>query len=228
MLFGRKKPGFIVGEEPSEDSDGAGKPDLLAYMESLPEADDAEAGDGTEVSGEPDQELGLEDSKAVQVADYIRLRTRGIKLTSRLSLLKEIDDFLDIQQEWAADEACADIVFVEGDKDNYYYSNQFMSDNYAMIAALVLEKDIPRTIAKMVRFNCKTYPVPTPFNYFERSPYLYSVAQIARAAAVIENEREYEDIKSLKNNLGDLFFYSTEYMSSRYAKALADVDEYTD
>lgn len=223
MLFGRKKPGFIIKEAVEKEDNGS--TDLLAYMESLPEAEDNWE---SEPEQEPEPEPDSEWTKARDVAEYIRLRTRGIELTPLLALLEEIEDFREIQKDWAADETCADIVFVSGNKDDYYYSNQFMSDNYAMIAALVFEKDIPRTIAEMVRFNCKTYPVPTPWNYFERSPYLYSTAQITRAVAVIENENEYEDIKSLKNNLGELFFYSTEYMSCRYAKALADVDEYTD
>jgi len=194
-------------------------------MESLPEVEDT---GGRDAEMEPDNEPDGDWTRARDVAEYIRLRTRGIELSPLSALLEEIEDFREIQKEWEADEACADIVFVSGNKDDYFYSNRFMSDNYAMIASLVLEKDITRTIAVMVRFNCKTYPVPTPWNYFERSPYLYSGAQITRAVSVIENENEYEDIKSLKNNLGDPFFYSTEYMSCRYAKALADVDEYTD
>lgn len=49
-----------------------------------------------------------------------------------------------------------------------HYSNGNMSDNYAMIAMYVEEKDLVVTIAEMVRFNAKTYPAPTPVNYFEK------------------------------------------------------------
>ena len=35
----------------------------------------------------------------------------------------------------------------------YYYSNANMSDNYARIAMLVEEKNLPKTIAEMVRFS---------------------------------------------------------------------------
>lgn len=225
MLFGRKKPGFIPEEELTEEPEASGKPELLEYVQSLPEVEDTEFADEPMP---PEDEADAELTEAMHAAEYIRLRTRGIELTPRSALLEEIECFQEIQKEWETEESCADIVFIRGNKDDYYYSSQFMSDNYAMISSLVLEKDLPRTIAVMVRFNCKTYPIPTPCNYFERSPYLYSEAQIARALDVIQSEKEYQDIQTLKNNMGDLFLYSTEHMSRRYAKALADVDEYTD
>lgn len=231
MLFGRKKPGFIE-EEPveaapaqAEDAEPAGKQNLLEYMESLPEAEDDEFG-AVKMSEKPGIEVEL--TEAQHLAEYIRLRTKGIQLTGSKRLLEEVENFGELKKQWEDEETCQDIVFVKGEKDNYYYSNRFMSDNYAMIAALVEEKDLPRTIAMMVRFNCKTYPVPTPYSYFERSPYFASPAQIERARAVLGSTAEYQDIKSLENNQGDMFFYSIRHMSARYAQALADVDIYTD
>ena len=55
----------------------------------------------------------------------------------------------------------------------YYYSNANMSDNYARIAMLVEEKNLPKTIAEMVRFSCKTYPSPTPLDYFTPVSYTH-------------------------------------------------------
>jgi len=45
---------------------------------------------------------------------------------------------------------------------------------------------------------------------------------------MIGNTEEYQDIQVLNNNIGEPFFYSTEHMSEKYARALAKVDEYTD
>lgn len=231
MLFGRKKPGFFE-EEPveaaparAEDAETAGQQNLLEYMESLPEAEDDEFGD-VKMPEIPVKEVEL--TEAQQLAEYIRLRTKGVQLTGSKRLLEEVDNFMELKKQWEDDEICQDIVFVKGAKDEYYYSNQYMSDNYAMIASLVEEKDLPRTIAKMVRFNCKTYPAPTPYSYFERSPYFASAAQIERARTVLGSSAETQDIKSLENNEGDKFFYSIRHMSARYAQALADVDIYTD
>ena len=40
------------------------------------------------------------------------------------------------------DPQCEDIVARAGAKDTYYYSNANMSDNYAMIAQLIEDKDL--------------------------------------------------------------------------------------
>ena len=75
-------------------------------------------------------------------------------------------------------ESCADIKSVKGAKDEYFYSDEVMANNDAMIAMLVLEKNIAQTVAHMVRFNCKTYPSPTPLYHFMRSPYNYTKPQL--------------------------------------------------
>ena len=58
-----------------------------------------------------------------------------------------------------------------GAKDTYYYSSANMSDNYAMIAQLIEDKDLCVMVAEMVRFNARVYPSATPLQYFRRSPY---------------------------------------------------------
>lgn len=224
MLFGRKKPGFVE-EEAVDTQEQPAQQDLLDFMESLPDADDSEFGD-VEMSEEMNEVPEL--TKAQHLAEYIRLRTKGIQLTSESQLNAEVEHFAQRRKEWELDESCQDIVYAKGNQDIYFYSKEHMSDNYAMIAALVEEKDLARTIAEMVRFNCRTYPVPTPYTYFERTPYSSSRAQIDRAAAVLESKEDCQDIKTITNNLGELFLFSTDHMSERYAKALANVDEYTD
>ena len=53
------------------------------------------------------------------------------------------------------DPQCADIVSRAGAKDAYYYSSANMSDNYAMIAQLIEDKDLCAMVAEMVRFNAR-------------------------------------------------------------------------
>lgn len=227
MLFGRKKPGFIEenAEDITQEQINGEKKDLFSHLESLPEVEDSEFGD-LEIQEIPPAEVEL--TQAQKLAEYIRLRTQAIQLTSFSTLNAEVENFQELTEAWKDDESCQDIVFVKGNKDRYYYSTKFMSDNYAMIAALVEEKDLPKTIAAMVRFNCKTYPVPTPFSYFERSPYNATKSQLDRAVTALQSKEEDQDIQILINNVGDKFFFSTELMSLKYAKALADVDEYID
>ena len=46
--------------------------------------------------------------------------------------------------------------------DAYYYSSANMSDNYAMIAQLIEDKDLCVMVAEMVRFNARVYPERHP------------------------------------------------------------------
>jgi len=233
MLFGPRKSGFakeevvtdletevrepmpdkappprIVGEAPAPEP-----PDLLDLLE-IPEED-------------PGAPAPVEEKTRAQLlADFIRERSMGAQLTSKKLLAGEEENLEELLQAVKEDESCSDIVSVKGDKDEYFYSNRYMSDNFAMIAALVEEKNLPKTIAHMVRWNCKTYPTPTPLRYFMASPYYYTEPQINRALDIIKQSGEYRDIKEVITGNKMRYLYSTVYMSERYAKALAEQAEY--
>ena len=97
-----------------------------------------------------------------------------------------------------------------------------MAKNYAMIAMLVYEKDIPHTIAHMVRFNCKTYPAPSPVEDFTRHPFSYTKPQLDHAIHILGQKEEYKDIKVLTTWNGRPYLYSEDVMTKRYAQVLAD------
>ena len=228
MLFGRKKPGFIKIEE---------KPELLEYLASLPDAEDEFAGlaeterlkeleaeKETAQVKEPEREV----SEAEKLADYIRIRSGTGRLTAYASLKEEIEDTDRLLEEMKTEEYGKDVACREGQKDRYFYSRLNMSDNYAMIASLVEDKDLAATIAHMVRFNSKTYPAPTPLSYFERHPYYATPPQIERAWGVISGEEAFGDIERFTNNRNTDFLFSTQFLTPKYAKALAHADEFTD
>ena len=237
-LFGRRKPGFAKEETikkseiPGEFSDKldpamhkqeeeAPKPDLLNYLESLPEVEDT----FPPFPPEAPKPEPKEKSPAEILADYIRERTGGSLLTSKRSLAAEEEDLDAILEQMKALESCADIHQVMGKKDVYFYSAALMTTNYANIAMLVEEKDMARTIAEMVRFNCKTYPSSTPEAYFTRHPYFMTEMQIARALDEIARKPEYQDIKRVNACNGVPYLYSTLYFSDKYGKAMADYGE---
>jgi len=91
-----------------------------------------------------------------------------------------------------------------------------------MIAMLVYEKDIPHTIAHMVRFNCKTYPAPSPVEYFTRHPFSYTKPQLDHAIHMIQQNEAYKDIKVLTTWNGRPYLYSEDVMTKKYAQVLAD------
>ena len=234
MLFGRRKPGFVQVENESSEKEeelkeikSNEKPDLLEFLSSLPDDEDEFENNAYGDSAIGEEELKEEnDSEARKLAEYIRKRSVGATLTKLSSLKEEIENAEELLKEIEEDETCQDILFKDGKKDRYYYSTIHMSNNYAMIASLIEDKDMTATIAEMVRFNCNTYP--TPITYFERHPYYATRPQIERAIALMSGKEEYADIQRLTNNRNKDFLYSTKFMSFKYANALAREEDFTD
>lgn len=232
-MFGRRKPGFSeeviitefvaeVNEDRIKDEETAKeeKQDLIDYLGGLEGIGNIE-----------DLEETIEIPKKTKpqlLADFIRERSKGAHLTSKSLLLKEEEEEAlgAMLQSLEEDESCKDIVSIKGDRGIYFYSTEFMSDNYAMMAMLVDEKNLSKTIAEMVRWNGKTYPCPTPVYYFKNSPYLYTEPQIERALALIKDKEEYKDIGELLTGNDVKYLYSTLHMSEKYARALAEGVEY--
>lgn len=229
MLFGRRKKGFSRIEEDVDFSNEVNedelkekeKVDLLDYLEELQDEDN-------EPNSFEEQEEIIEEeiTESQLLANFIRERTKAAYLTVKSSLEKEGQDLEELLKSIAEDETCSDIKSISGDKNIYYYSDEYMSDNYANIATLVEEKDIPKTISELVRWNGKTYPCATPLYYFKNAPYYYTDAQIERALDRIKQEETYSDICELKTGNNVRYLYSTIHMSEKYARALAEGVEY--
>lgn len=223
----------IVRGENVEQGDPPGQPgepemnaphstvDLLDYMESLPEVEDP-------FPPSPPAEPcpAPEKTPAELLADFIRARTVAAQLTPLALIRQEDEHWEELLAQMAEIESCADIQAVHGERDTYYYSDATMAHNYAMIAAYIEDKDIPRTIAQMVRFNCKTYPAPTPLYYFMRHPYSYTKPQIDRALTELKRREGFSDIEETAAFNGVVYLFSTQSMSPRYAQALANGAEH--
>ena len=80
----------------------------------------------------------------------------------------------------------ADIACMTGSQDDYYYSTQAMSENYAAMSLQVVEQDICRAIAHAVRFECQTYPRPYKVAMLMQAPYYFQEAQIEAAIAAMD------------------------------------------
>ena len=101
-----------------------------------------------------------------------------------------------------ADPQCEDITTRKGAKDTYYYSTANMSDNYAMIAQLIEDKDLCVMFAEMVRFNARIYPSATPLKYFQRSPYGLAPEVIEQTWKAMQENPADADIEELTINQG--------------------------
>ncbi|MDO5378633.1 MAG: hypothetical protein Q4G52_09900 [Clostridia bacterium] len=208
-------------EKDAEKEAEEGKQDLFDYMESLPDVEDPYP----PFAPEPEKQPEPAPTQAQILASYIRERTRAAMLTPLSLLHSEVEEADKLLEEMEKDESCQSVLKIEGEKDMYYYDSGLMTRNYAMIAMLIADKDLERTIAEMVRWNCRTYPSPTPVDYFQRHPYYLTRVQIDLALSHIEKNERFADIKRFVSKKGILFLYSENVMSERYAKSLADFAE---
>ena len=202
----------------------AGKTELLDFLAAAPEAEHDPFADQPTVTAPELPQL----TPAQELAGYIRARSAAAQVTAHALLVSEVENADELLAQMPADPQCKDIVCRTGAKDVYYYSNANMSDNYAMIAQLIEDKDLCTMVAEMVRFNARVYPSATPMRYFCRSPYRLSKEEVEQTWQTMQARPEYADIEELTNNQKERFLFSTQYLTRRYAKAISDVDDYCD
>lgn len=202
----------------------AAKPELLDFLAAEPEAENDPFADQPTKTAPELPEL----TPAQELAGYIRARSAAALLTPHALLLTEVENADELLAQMPTDPQCEDITTRKGAKDTYYYSNANMSDNYAMIAQLIEDKDLCVMFAEMVRFNARIYPSATPLKYFQRSPYGLAPEVIEQTWESMQGKPEYADIEELTNNQNERFLFSTKHLTRRYAKAISDVDEFCD
>ena len=208
-----------------EGTDAVGaKPELLDFLAAAPDAENDPYADQPTKTAPELPEL----TPAQQLAGYIRSRSAAALVTAHAQLASEVENADELLAQMPQDPQCEDIVSRTGAKDTYYYSSANMSDNYAMIAQLIEDRDLCVMFAEMVRFNARIYPSATPLRYFQRSPYGLAPDEIEQTWKTMQGRPEFADIEELTNNQNERFLFSTQYLTRRYAKAISDVDEFCD
>ena len=216
-----------IAEAPAvpEGTDAAdAKPELLDFLAAAPDAENDPYADQPTKTAPELPEL----TPAQQLAGFIRSRSAAALVTAHAKLASEVENADELLAQMPQDPQCEDIVSRTGAKDTYYYSSANMSDNYAMIAQLIEDRDLCVMFAEMVRFNARIYPSATPLRYFQRSPYGLAPDEIEQTWKTMQGRPEFADIEELTNNQNERFLFSTQYLTRRYAKAISDVDEFCD
>ena len=200
------------------------KPELLDFLAAAPDAENDPYADQPTKTAPELPEL----TPAQQLAGYIRSRSAAALVTAHAQLASEVENADELLAQMPQDPQCEDIVSRTGAKDTYYYSSANMSDNYAMIAQLIEDRDLCVMFAEMVRFNARIYPSATPLRYFQRSPYGLAPDEIEQTWKTMQGRPEFADIEELTNNQNERFLFSTQHLTRRYAKAISDVDDFCD
>lgn len=200
------------------------KPELLDFLAAAPDAENDPYADQPTKTAPELPEL----TPAQQLAGFIRSRSAAALVTAHAQLISEVENADELLAQMPQDPQCEDIVSRTGAKDTYYYSSANMSDNYAMIAQLIEDRDLCVMFAEMVRFNARIYPSATPLRYFQRSPYGLAPDEIEQTWKTMQGRPEFADIEELTNNQNERFLFSTQHLTRRYAKAISDVDDFCD
>ena len=200
------------------------KPELLDFLAAAPDAENDPYADQPTKTAPELPEL----TPAQQLAGFIRSRSAAALVTAHAQLVSEVENADELLAQMPQDPQCEDIVSRTGAKDTYYYSSANMSDNYAMIAQLIEDRDLCVMFAEMVRFNARIYPSATPLRYFQRSPYGLAPEEIEQTWKTMQGRPEFADIEELTNNQNERFLFSTQHLTRRYAKAISDVDDFCD
>ena len=158
MLWPQSRPRHSPLSKQTAAPDAAEKPQLLDFLAAAPEAEGDPYADQPTVTAPELPKL----TPAQELAGYIRSRSAAALVTSHALLVSEVENADELLAQMPEDPQCADIVSRAGAKDAYYYSSANMSDNYAMIAQLIEDKDLCAMVAEMVRFNARVYPSATP------------------------------------------------------------------
>lgn len=225
-MFGRRKNGFSTEIIVTEYEDEVNEDKIKENEERIDLVEFLNEGEGEEIESLKEVEIE-EKSKVELLADFIRGRSAAAFLTRKSSLYEDDEEIEETLELLLEDETFKDITSIEGKEELYYYSNKVMSDNYAMIAMLVEDRDLSRVIAEMVRWNSKTYPSPTPISYFGNSPYNYSREELEVALKNIKLTDKYSDIGELTTTTKKRFLFSTLHMSEKYARGLAEDAEHS-
>lgn len=168
---------------------------------------------------------------AQAIYDFLRTSTIAWKTVGRKELMRHIpegmekDAFVALVDAIGTD-ACAEelkaIAFIKMAKDAYYYEQTLMTAQYAEIDAMLQEKDLLKTIASVTRKDCSLYPRPTQFSKLMDFPFRMTMDELLGAAARMKFDPEYADIDVTEASNGAKGFYSTKFMSPKYARALIE------
>lgn len=106
--------------------------------------------------------------------------------------------------------------------ENYFYSADFMSDNYAQLQLLNRHADICTTIAGIVRFECETYPRPLKQSMLMSEPFHFTASEIEDALTLMKSHPDFQDIQQILASNDVPYLFSHTLMSYGKARGLTE------
>lgn len=119
---------------------------------------------------------------------------------------------------------CANVVALVGAQSYYLYDRSVMTDAYAHWAFLAAEDNHVVTFVDCVREDSRVYPRPLAASSLTNEPFAFRAEDVARTWDIVRESGEYPDIGQTIASNGDVYYFSTDYLSERYAASLAEWD----
>ncbi|WP_101720860.1 hypothetical protein [Eggerthella timonensis] len=117
---------------------------------------------------------------------------------------------------------CGDIVALVGKHSYYLYSTERMTDAYARWAFLASEDDRVLTFVECVRDESRKYPRPMEASSLSNEPFSLSADEIDELWRTVRDSGAYPDLDTVTASNGDVYYFSTEYLTPTYAASLAE------
>lgn len=117
---------------------------------------------------------------------------------------------------------CDDIVALVGKHSYYLYSADRMTDAYARWSFLANEDDRVLTFVECVRDESKKYPRPMEAASLSNEPFNLSREEIDELWQTVRDSGAYPDLDTVTASNGDVYYFSTEYLTPAYAASLAE------
>jgi hypothetical protein len=163
-----------------------------------------------------------------ELQKVLDLQTAGIEAGPSHSpgVLPTVADAAPVNLESLIAEAAEDdIKLMRGTKDTYYFSDNHITEAYALHLFRVAERDPARMVADTVRDESRIYPRPTPAYLFLQPPFNMTEAQLDGVLWQISQRNDMTDIRSTTVSNGALYLYSTEYLTVLHAETMAEWNE---
>lgn len=173
-------------------------------------------------------EMNREKSKAELLMNYINSANKRNKLVSHTALLLNLpdgitkEDLTQLLQKKDEFHELSNLVAIKTEKNLFYYNDTLFTERFATVQALIEGKDILKTIATVTRRDCEIYPRPFRLVALKDFPYYFTEDELLGAASRFSVSEEYNDIKTVSASNGGICFYSTNFLSEKYARALAE------
>lgn len=119
---------------------------------------------------------------------------------------------------------CEGIRLLMGASSYYLYDSAAMTDSYARWAFLAAEDDPVVTFVECVREESAVYPRPMARATLANDPFRLNATAVEAAFADAVAQGRAEDIERLEASNGDVYFFSTRFLTPVRAQALAEWD----